>query len=154
MFLLIKLFFLKEKFGYDSELAARGANSHIIRLFVDVRFRTRDGWTKPYSAILDTGAHASFIPFKIWSRCPVNFTAEYIVRGIVPKEECFLPVMIGDISCILVDRERQSEELKISAYLALTDDVPFVIGFWDLLERFKLCMDYRNKEAYLDGEHQ
>jgi hypothetical protein len=41
---------------------------------------------------------------------------------------------------------------KISAYLALTDDVPLVIGFWGILERFKLCMDYRNKEAHLEGE--
>jgi hypothetical protein len=70
----------------------------------------------------------------------------------VPREECALPIVIGDISCVLVDREGQSEELQISAYLALTDDVPLVIGFWDLLERFKLCMDYRNKEAYLEGE--
>ncbi|MBM3236972.1 hypothetical protein FJZ31_11835 [Candidatus Poribacteria bacterium] len=156
---MIKLYF---KEFYDSELAAKGANSYIIRLFVDVfassavyfvnrQFKTRDGWTEPYPAILDTGAHATLIPFKIWSECLVNFTADYVVRGIVPKEECFLPVMIGDISCVLVDRERQSEEFKISAYLALTNDVPFVIGFWDLLEKFKLCMDYRKKESYLEG---
>jgi hypothetical protein len=107
---MMELFFLKEKFGYDSELAARGANSHIIRLFVDVQFKTRDGWTEPYPAILDTGSHATLIPFKVWSECLIDFITDYIVRGIVPKEECFLPVMIGDISCVLVDRERQSEE--------------------------------------------
>ncbi len=146
---MIKLYF---KEFCDSELATRGANSHIIRLFVDVRFRMRDGWTKPYPAILDTGAHASLIPFKIWSKCLISIAADYIVRGVVPKEECALPVLIGDIFCVLVDRERRSEELKISAYLAHTDDVPFVIGFWDLLERFKLCMDYRNREAYLEEE--
>lgn len=146
---MIKLYF---KEFYDLDLIAKGAKSHIIRLFVDVQFKTRDGWTEPYSAILDTGAHAALIPFKVWGECLVNFTAEHVVRGVVPKEECSLPILIGDISCVLVDRERQTEELKISAYLALTDDVPLLIGFWDLLERFKLCMDYRSKEAYLEGE--
>lgn len=148
---MIKLYF---KEFYDSELADRGTKSHIIRLFVDVQLKTKDDWTEPYPAILDTGAHASLIPFKVWSECLVNFTVDYVVRGVVPKEECVLPVLIGDISCVLVDRERQTDELKISAYLALTDDVPFVIGFWDLLERFKLYMDYRNKEAYLEEEYQ
>ena len=74
-----------------------------------------------------------------------------MVRGVVPKEECALPILIGDISCVFADRDRQSEELKISAYLALTDDIPLVIGFWDLLEKFRLIMDYRSKEAYLEG---
>ena len=136
---------------HDIDLIEKGAKSLIIRLFVDVRFRTRDGWTMPYSAILDTGAHATLIPFRIWSKCPVNVTTDHVVRGVVPKEECALPILIGDISCVLADRDRQSEELKISAYLALTDDIPLVIGFWDLLEKFRLIMDYRSKEAYLEG---
>jgi hypothetical protein len=114
---MIKLYF---KEFHDLELLAKGAKSHIIRLFVDMQFKAREGWTKPYSAILDTGAHASLIPFRIWSKCPINFTAQYVIRGVVPKEECSLPILIGDISCVLVDRERQSEQLKISAYLALT----------------------------------
>ena len=148
---MIKLYF---KEFHDLELIEKGAKSHIIRLFVDVQFKTRDGWTEPYPAILDTGAHATLIPFKVWTECLVKFTAQHIVRGVVPREECSIPILIGDISCILVDKQRRSEELEISAYLALTDDVPLVIGFWDLLERFKLCMDYRNKEAYLEVEHR
>ena len=147
---MIKLYF---KEFYDLELVAKGVKSNIIRLFVDVRFRTRDDWTRPYPAILDTGAHVSLIPFRIWSKCTVNFAAEHVVRGVVPKEECSLPILIGDISCALVDRERQSEELKINAYLALTDGVPLVLGFWDLLERFKLYMDYCSKEAHLEGQY-
>ncbi|MFC1713445.1 hypothetical protein ACFL6S_07255 [Candidatus Poribacteria bacterium] len=146
---MIKLYF---KEFHDLDLIAKGAKSHIIRLFIDVRFRTRDGWTKPYPAILDTGAHATLIPFRIWSKCPVSITTDHVVRGVVPKEECSLPILIGDISCVLTDREQQSEELMISAYLALTDEIPLVVGFWDLLEKFKIYMDYRSKEAYLEGD--
>ncbi len=146
---MIKLYFRE---FHDLDLVAKGAKSHIIRVFVDVRFKTRDGWTNPYPAILDTGAHASLIPFRIWNKCPVNVTTDHVVRGVVPKKECAMPILIGDISCVLVDREQQSEELTISAYLALTDDIPLIVGFWDLLEKFKICMDYRSKEAYLEGE--
>ena len=145
---MIKLYF---KEFHDIDLISKGAKSLIIRVFVDMRFKTRDGWTIPYPAILDTGAHATLIPFRIWNKCPVNVITDHVVRGVVPREECALPILIGDISCVLADRERQSEELTISAYLALTDDIPLVIGFWDLLEKFKLIMDYRNKEAHLEG---
>lgn len=137
---------------HDIDLVAKSVKSHIIRLLVDVRFKTYDGWTDPYSAVLDTGAHAALIPYRVWNECIVKTTARHTVRGLVPKEECLLPILIGDISCILVDEERQSEELKISACLALTDDIPLIIGFWDILEKFKLYMDYRKKEAYLDEE--
>ena len=144
---MIKLYF---KEFHDLDLIAKGAKSHIIRLFADMRFRMQDGWTKPYPAILDTGAHTTLIPFRIWNRCPVSITADHVVRGVVPRKECSMPILIGDISCALVDREQQSDELTISAYLALTDDIPLVIGFWDLLERFQLHMNYSIKEAYLE----
>jgi hypothetical protein len=36
--------------------------------------------------------------------------------------------------------------------LAFTNDVPLLIGFGGPLEKFKLCMDHREKEAWLEGD--
>ena len=143
----IKLYF---KEFPSPELMARGVSIRSIRLFAEIRFKTHDGWTNPYSAILDTGAPACVIPFKIWSRCEVNLLADYTLRGIIPKEECSLPVLVGKLVCVLVDRERESDEFSIRAYLTLTDEVPLMLGFDGLLEETRLCMNYQQKEAFLE----
>ncbi len=134
----------------DLDLFAKGAKSNIIRLFVDARFKTSNGWTDPYPAIVDTGAHITIIPFNIWNECLVNLTTEYVVRGLVPKRECTLPILIGNIICALVDKEKQTEGFEIQAYLAHTNNVPLIVGFCDLLEKFKVYMDYSNKKAYIE----
>lgn len=132
------------------QLAAKGVDIRVIRLFVDVRFRTHSGWTEPYSALLDTGSPILVVPLKVWSECLVNLDTDYVMRGIVPKEECSLPVLVGKIPCVLADRKGQSEELTVNAYFTLSDEVPLVVGFNGLLEKFKLCMDYSVKKAYLE----
>ena len=51
------------------EKVAKG-RSRIIRIYSYLRFKTADGkFTKPYPAIVDTGAYVSVIPHKIWSAC-------------------------------------------------------------------------------------
>ncbi|MFQ6056126.1 MAG: hypothetical protein ACE5KT_12665 [Methanosarcinales archaeon] len=55
----------------DLENKIRG-KGHIIRLYCDVMFRTQNGWTEPYTAIVDSGAHISVIPRRIWSKSKVN----------------------------------------------------------------------------------
>lgn len=75
----------------------------IIRLFCEAAFVSKEGYTDSYSAILDTGAPVSVIPYQIWSMVEVNEIRDYAIRGVVPKRECSLPVTIGEISCILLD---------------------------------------------------
>ena len=41
----------------DKELEKKSGKYEIIRLKCRVRFKISNGWSEPYSAILDTGAH-------------------------------------------------------------------------------------------------
>ncbi len=122
----------------------------IIRLFSEVAFVSKKGYTASYSAILDTGAPVSVIPFHIWSMLEIKKIKEYSVSGIVPKKECILPVTIGEISCFLLDEEQSTNEIRVKAYLAHSDEIPLIIGFKDLLDRFGLYLNFRENIAYLE----
>jgi len=43
----------------------------------------------------------------------------------------------------------QTKETEIHAYLALTDEVPLILGFKDLLTEFRLCFSYPD-EAWIE----
>jgi hypothetical protein len=43
-----------------------------------------------------------------------------------------------------------SPELEILAFLAKTDQVPLILGFARLLERFPVHFDYEGGEAYIE----
>ena len=122
----------------------------IIRLFCEVAFVSRDGYTDSYSAILDTGAPVSVIPFHIWSMSEVRTIKEYSVSGIVPKKECSFPVTVGEVSCILLDEKQSTNNIKVKSYLAHTDDIPLIIGFKDLLDSFGFYFNFRENIAYLE----
>ncbi len=124
----------------------------IIRLFCEVVFISSEGYTDSYSAILDTGAPVSVIPYQIWSMLEVDKIKDYAVRGVVPKQECFLPVTIGEVSCALLDKEQSTQRIKVKSYLAHSNEVPLIIGFKDLLDQFGLYLDYRKNLAYLEYE--
>ncbi|MEW6609275.1 MAG: hypothetical protein AB1414_17835 [bacterium] len=132
------------------DLIEKGVKIEMIRLIGGVRFRARDGWTELSPAIVDTGAPVSTLPKRIWSECQVHKLAEYELRGVVPRKECFLPVVVGEIGCVLVDEEAVSNELLIKAYLADTDEIPPLIGFAGLLDKFKINIDYLENKAYLE----
>ncbi len=52
-------------------------------------------------------------------------------------------MIIGKVNCILLDEyDNKSRELAIHAYLAMTDEVPLILGFKDLLSKFRVCFDY------------
>lgn len=143
----ISLYF-KEFENHD--LAEKGIVCSTIRLFGQLRLKTRVGWSDPYIAILDTGAPTCILPFRIWSECEVELLGDYVLRGVVPKEECSLPVLIGKVRCVLADNERESDELSIVAYLAFSNDIPLLIGFEGLLERAALTMNYSTGKAFLN----
>ena len=124
----------------------------IIRLFCEVAFVSGGGYTDSYSAILDTGAPVSVIPYQLWSMLEVNKIKDYAVRGIVPKPECSLPVTIGEVSFVLLDREQSTKRIKVKSYLAHSNEVPLIIGFKDLLDKFGLYLDYRRNLAYIEYE--
>jgi hypothetical protein len=53
-------------------------------------FRTPDGFTDPYPAIVDTGASISLIPLQIWKGWSIEAEAirDSTIRGVVPLKEC------------------------------------------------------------------
>lgn len=71
-------------------------------------------------------------------------------RGIVPKKECSLPVTIGEVSCILLDKEERTKRIKVKSYLAHSNEVPLIIGFKDLLDRFGIYLNFEKNLAYLE----
>lgn len=122
----------------------------MTRLICEIKFKTKDGWSVSYSAILDTGAPISVIPFQIWTDSEAELITDHRIRGIIPKEECVLPVLVGRINYVLVDRESISKEKRLLAYLALTNEIPLILGFKDLLSEFEIYSNYFNKEAWLE----
>lgn len=123
----------------------------VIRLLTRIQFKTAKGWSDQYSAIVDTGAYMSLIPLSIWKEAEYTQLGKHEVRGIVPRPECTLPVIVGRLECRLVDNEGQrTKPLEIKAFLASTDKVSLILGFKDLLAKFAHHFDYRTDTAYID----
>ena len=121
----------------------------VIRLWCGIKFETDTGLTRSYSAILDTGAHISLIPKRIWSTSKVKILTDHYVRGLIPKPECEMEVKVGEISGYLVDQERVTSKHKNLSYFAPTNDLPIVIGFRELLSKFRVCFNYPD-DAWLE----
>lgn len=69
----------------DTELYEKiHKRSAVIRVYCMVKFKTNEGFTEPYPAIIDTGAHTSLIPLKIWKSADHKILGEHYVKGLVP----------------------------------------------------------------------
>lgn len=76
----------------------------ITRLLAWVSFLTIDGeLTDPELAIVDTGAPLSLIPQDIWQGYCYFKVRDNVIRGVVPKPDCELPVIDGVVACVLRD---------------------------------------------------
>lgn len=134
----------------DTELERKlKRNGCVIRLTSDVMFRGKSEWIGPYSAIVDTGAHISVIPRRIWSKSDVKIFADHEMRGIVPINECSIPVIVGEIDAMVVDEKDNTKEISVLCYFALTDEIPLILGFKTLLEEFECCFNYRENRAFI-----
>ncbi len=99
----------------------------------------REKLTIAYPAIIDTGAYVSLIPKEIWSKSEINILLKsHYVKGLIPKEECKMEVKVGEICCHLVDEERITGEYRFMAYFADTNYIPIILGFRELLSKFKI----------------
>jgi len=144
---MIKLYFKSKKY---TKLEGKVEGIDILRLKCDVRFREKSSKFWTYDAIVDTGAFISLIPYSIWKNVEhVEITRHY-VGGIVPRKECSIDVIIGKIKLKLIDEENETDEMEICAYLAMTDEVPLIIGFKDLLTKFKIYIDFPENEAWIE----
>jgi len=134
------------------ELDAKVEGIDIVRLRCYVQFEKRTGEIGIHDAIVDTGAFISLIPFSIWKDVEVDRFVDHRVEGLIQKPECSIPVIIGKIGLRLVDEEHQTEKIDVHTYLALTDEIPLILGFKDLLASFKVCFDYKENSGWLEYE--
>ncbi|HFD39511.1 MAG TPA: hypothetical protein ENJ31_06645 [Anaerolineae bacterium] len=113
-------------------------------------FKTWDGYTYDYPAIIDTGAPVSIIPFRIWGQCAIKQLGQDTIRGLVDRDECDLEVTAAQVTCALTDGASITDDIRIRADLAPTSEMPLILGFKDLLERAELCCNYQSGVAYLE----
>lgn len=146
---MIKLSFIELRDKKLEELVP--GYGYLTRLICNTKFKKPDGWTKSYDAIIDTGAHTSIIPLEIWQDMETKILADHHVRGISPKKECYVDIKIARVKAVLFDENgNATPELEIFTYLALDENIPLILGFKTLLDKFKLCFDYKANEAWLD----
>ena len=106
---IIKAFF--ETF-LDEELYQKlHSRSKVIRIYCLVRFKIKDGFTEPYPAIIDTGAHTSLLPLQVWEFLPHRILGDHYVAGLVPGTK--LDVKVGEVKAVFVDLVNNSKEYSL-----------------------------------------
>ncbi|NQT46936.1 MAG: hypothetical protein HQ593_05660 [Candidatus Omnitrophica bacterium] len=124
----------------------------LVRIKCLVGFKEKNGSNYRFNeGIIDTGAYVSIIPKGLSERIEKEITGRDRVKGINSREECAIPASVGKAKCILFDRSgNASDELEFTCYFANSDEVPIIIGFADVLTRFKINIDYPNRKAFLE----
>ena len=65
----------------DIDLLEKGVKIWLTRIVAQVCFKTKDGnWTRPYEAIIDTGAPVSLIPLTIWKEIDAKMLTNYKIN--------------------------------------------------------------------------
>ena len=134
------------------EIPDSKAKLDFVRIKCLVGFKKKDG--SGYSlaeGIVDTGAYVSVIPEDLSEIIEKEITGRYRMKGLNSGEDCAIPVNVGKTTCILFDESgNTSGDLNIACFFADSNDVPVIIGFANILTRFKLHIDYPNKKAFLE----
>ena len=130
-----------------------GEKREFIRLFCAVKIKGKDGWMDSCDAIVDTGAPMSVIPLDLWTDAETEILTEHEIRGISPRKECAVPALVGNVRVVLLDENsNRSDAVAVTSYLALTNRVPLIVGFRDLLERYDLFFSYVKNDAWIRME--
>ena len=81
-----------------------------------------------------------------------GYTAPFMgFKGLNLRDECAIPVDVGKTICVLFDKSgNTSGDVEIFCYFANSNEVPVIIGFADIMTKFKINIDYPNRKAFLD----
>ena len=136
----------------DLDFLLKGVSLRLIRLIATIQLKTRDGWTRTYDAIVDTGNPISIIPFSIWSKAQVKFLLPDRTQlfGIGADDKAAVSGKLAEVVGIFRDQQKVSQPLRIKAHILEDDSAPLLIGFEDILTNVKLVSDYKSKEAYFE----
>ena len=102
------------------ELLEKGIHANIIRLFGRVQFKVKENWSESYNAIVDTGAPFSLLPLEIWQEAEIEILTDTVVRGLIPKKQCILPVKVGKTTVRLIDEEDLLHEVHFNVQIDKT----------------------------------
>lgn len=122
--------------------------SKAIRAYCLVQFKTKEGLTDPYPAIIDTGAHTSLLPLYVWKSVQYNLLGEHYVAGLVPGTK--LDVKVGELSLVFADLLNTTKEYTFLCFLSPSDRTPLILGFKELLSEVKLVIDYPKNVVWLE----
>ena len=136
----------------DLDFLLKGVSVRLIRLMATMRLKTRDGWTRAYDAIVDTGNPISLIPFSIWSKAQVRLLLpdKTELYGIGADDKMSVSGRLAEVIGVFRDQQNTSPPLRIKAHILEDDSVPLLVGFEDILTDVKLLSDYKSKQAYLE----
>ncbi len=115
-----------------------------------IKFKTPIGFTVPYPAIIDTGAHTSVIPLRIWSKSEHKILGRHHITGLIPDVK--LDVKVGEIKATLVDPSAISKEYKFLCFFSPNDKTPLILGFKELLSEFKLVINYPENLVWIEEQ--
>jgi len=133
----------------DNELHSKlHGRSNAIRVYCMIRFKTEFGFSEPYPAIIDTGAHTSLIPSNMWKSSEHKLIGDHYVKGLVPDAK--LDVKVGEITLLFADLLNASKEYPCLCSLSPHDRTPLILGFKDLLSKIKLVVDYPENKVWLE----
>lgn len=137
----------------DLEALSVGVTLRLIRLIATVQLKTRDGWTRSYKAILDSGNPISLIPHFIWK--------EAEIKWLLPKKSELKGIgsgrisgQLAEVTLVFLDAQIKSAPTKVKALLLDDDTIPFLLGFEDLLAELRLFSDYKAYKAHLEWSLQ
>jgi hypothetical protein len=91
----INLFF---ETSHHKELEKNINDLTCLRLQCDIQCKTINGWTQPFSGIIDTGAHTSVIPHSLQKLIVHETCGSHKIYGMSTKEECAIPVTIDKVT--------------------------------------------------------
>lgn len=140
----IDLYFRKQ---VDLDRLMRGTTIRYVRLFGDVSFRTKDGWTEAYEAIIDTGSTISFMPRARWEKIEYHLLSRRHASHDIAGET--VAGRLGIVTLRFHDTERISVPLNVKMHLLDSDSQPLVLGFEDILTELHLVSDFVEDAAYL-----
>ena len=132
----------------DLALFEKGFEVWLRRVMVLVCFKTQDGWTQPYEAIVDTGAPLSILPVQIWEKIERKDLHPHEVSGIVPGVS--IPVQAAEISACLMDPTHTTPAFRFKAYLSQEKHIPLILGFDGILSHSVMHLDAARNQGYLE----
>lgn len=108
----------------DLDSIEQGIEIHLIRLAVSLQLEMKEGWTKKYKALVDTGNPISVIPNSVWTKAKINWLLPHKseLHGIGAGK---VLGKLGEITLVLVDEKTTSSPIKAKALLLDDDSVPF-----------------------------